>query len=117
PPPTQLNLPNPSDYYAQLNKCLKLYQLYSRENTIKQQNLSAIRYNKNRKDQHYNIGDYVLTRIQGNRLKLDPRFHPTPMIIIKEKHPTYIVKDPETNETTQIHVNDLRPILEVNLTN
>ncbi|CAF4594969.1 unnamed protein product, partial [Didymodactylos carnosus] len=29
PPPTQLNLSNPSDYYAQLNKSLKLYQLYS----------------------------------------------------------------------------------------
>ncbi|CAF1532150.1 unnamed protein product, partial [Didymodactylos carnosus] len=99
PPPIQLNLPNLSDYYAQLNKSLKLYQLYSSENMIKQQNLSAIRYNKNRKDKHYNIGDYVLTRIQGNRLKLDPRFHPTPMIIIKAKHPTYIVKDPETNQT------------------
>ncbi|CAF1354922.1 unnamed protein product, partial [Didymodactylos carnosus] len=60
--------------------------------------------------------DYVLTRIQGNRLKLDPRFHPTPTIIIKEKHPIYVVEDPETNQTSQMHVNDLRPILEVNLT-
>ncbi|CAF1575324.1 unnamed protein product, partial [Didymodactylos carnosus] len=87
PSPTQLNLPNPSDYYVQLIKSLKPYQLYSRENTIKQQNLSAIWYNKSRKDKHYIIGDYVLTRVRGNRLKLDPRFHPTPMIIIKEKHP------------------------------
>ncbi|CAF4190212.1 unnamed protein product, partial [Rotaria magnacalcarata] len=46
-------------------------------------------YDHNRLDPQYKIGDKVLTRIHGNRGKLDPKFSPIP----------------------KVHVSDLRPII------
>ncbi|CAF1581250.1 unnamed protein product, partial [Didymodactylos carnosus] len=65
------------------------------------QRLSKVKYDQNRQDPHYDIGDQVLLRIQGSRSKLDPRFHPTPEIIVKTQDLTYFVKDEDTQEELQ----------------
>ncbi|CAF1573552.1 unnamed protein product [Didymodactylos carnosus] len=114
-PRPELIFSKPNDYFAQLNKSLKIYHKNVTENIFKQQRLSKVKYNQNRQDPHYDIGDPVLLRIQGSRSKLDPRFHPAPKIIVKTQHPTYFVKDEDTQEELQVHVNDLRAILEAKL--
>ncbi|CAF1157557.1 unnamed protein product [Didymodactylos carnosus] len=114
-PRPELTFFKPNDYFAQLNKSLKIYHKNVTENIFKQQRLSKVKYNQNRQDPHYDIGDPVLLTIQGSRSKLDPRFHPAPKIIVKTQHPTYFVKDEDTQEELQVHVNDLRAILEAKL--
>ncbi|CAF4346039.1 unnamed protein product, partial [Didymodactylos carnosus] len=109
----------PNDYYKQLEKCLKVYHTSARQNTIHNQKLAKQRYDKNRPDPHYAIGDQVFVRVEGTRLKLDPRFsniqdkyNSIPMIISKTNHPTYFVVDQQTNQEYRRHLNDLTPVRE-----
>ncbi|CAF1451460.1 unnamed protein product, partial [Didymodactylos carnosus] len=108
----QLTFIKINDYLAQLEKSLKIHHKYAKDNILKQQHHSRLRYNKHRQYPHISIGDPVLMRVQGSRTKLEPYFHPVPKVIVMVLHPTYIVKDPETQEEYQIHVNDLRSFSE-----
>ncbi|CAF4398046.1 unnamed protein product [Rotaria sp. Silwood2] len=69
------------------------------------------RYNRNRFDPQYKVGDKVLTRIYGNRGKLEPKFSSIPKVITQTYHPIYEVQDEETNISSNVHVADIRPIL------
>ena len=42
--------------------------------------------------------------------KLEPRYSVTSQIVIREKHPVYVVKDEITQSEKQVHINDIRPI-------
>ncbi|CAF1568111.1 unnamed protein product, partial [Rotaria sp. Silwood1] len=108
--PSHFSFHKPSDYFTQLQNTLRIYHRAAKYNIIHQQQMNKNRYDQNRPDPHYNIGDKVLTRIYGARGKLDPKFSPIPKIIISTNHPTYIVKDTQTGIQFQIHVADLRPI-------
>ncbi|CAF1282589.1 unnamed protein product [Didymodactylos carnosus] len=101
----------PNDYFIQLQRTLKIYHKLAKENSIQQQQLSKNRYDLHRQDPHYKVGDLVLTRIFLRGDKLQPKFSSTPKVIINCHHPTYIVKDAQTNVESRVHVGDLRPIL------
>jgi hypothetical protein len=67
PPPSTFSFPKPNDYFQQLQKTLKLYHQQAHRNTLHHQQLAKIRYNANRLDPHYRLGDQVLTRVHGMR--------------------------------------------------
>ena len=78
---------------------------------ISQQEYSKRRYDKNRRDPHFNLGDRVFTRIFSSRGKLDPRFSNEPQYIVRVSHPTYIVHHDVSGNERQYHVSDLRPVM------
>ncbi|CAF3914584.1 unnamed protein product [Rotaria magnacalcarata] len=80
-------------------------------NIVQQQARNKAYYDQNRTDPCYNIGDRVLTRIHGIKGKLDPLYSPIPKIIIHTLHPSYIVRDEQTQIESRVHVNDLRHII------
>ncbi|CAF1423056.1 unnamed protein product [Rotaria sordida] len=108
--PPYFSFSKPNDYFNQLQKTLRIYHQAAKQNILRQQQDNKYRYDKNRPDPHYKLGDKVLTRIYGLRGKLDPKFSPIPKVIISVNHPIYIVHDTQTNMTSQVHVGDLRPI-------
>ncbi|CAF1321609.1 unnamed protein product [Didymodactylos carnosus] len=110
--PKTLAFNEPCDYYYQLQKNLKIYHKYARENMIHLQQLSKQRYDRNRADPHYQVGDLVLTRYYGRKHKLIEKFSRTPSRIIEVKHPVYWVEDVEMKAVTRVHVNDLRLVLQ-----
>lgn len=101
---------SPNSYFNQLQKTLRIYHTATKSNIIQQQQVTKQRYDINRPDPRYKLGDLVLTRIHGLRNKLHPKFSPIPKIIISIRHPTYLVQDSETNITSQVHVGDIRRI-------
>jgi hypothetical protein len=110
-PPHCFSFKKPNDYFDQLKKTLRIYHQAARHHIMVQQQNSKKTYDHNRHDPHYCIGDKVITRIHGNRGKLDPKFSPTPKVIVRVNHPTYEVLDEDTHLSSQVHVADLRPII------
>ncbi|CAF0921788.1 unnamed protein product [Rotaria sordida] len=110
-PPTSFIFPHPNDYFQQLVRNLELYRVTVKQNILKQQQQSKTRYDRHRKNPEYNIGTTVLIRNFTNRSKLDPRFSINTKIIIRKQHPIYWVEDINTKSVSQIHVNDLRPLM------
>ncbi|CAF1689421.1 unnamed protein product, partial [Adineta ricciae] len=108
--PSHFIFSKPNDYFEQLRKTLRIYQKAAHAHIVIQQSNAKRRYDLNRADPHYCIGDSVLIRLPGNRRKLDPRFSLIPHIITAVNHPTYEVQDLETDTYTQVHVSDIRSI-------
>ena len=109
--PQPFSFAKPNDYFEQLRKTLRIYHQAAHHHIILQQQNNKHAYGHNRLDPHYRIGDKVLTRLQGSRGKLDPKFSPIPKVITQVNHPIYEVQDEESQVFSQIHVADLRPIL------
>ncbi|CAF3032550.1 unnamed protein product [Rotaria sp. Silwood2] len=91
-------------------KTMKRFHQSARNNILQQQSKNKTYYDKNRLDPQYKVGDRVLTRIQGMKGKLDPRFSITPKVIIHAQHPTYTVRDEITKIESRVHVSDIRPL-------
>jgi hypothetical protein len=101
----------PNDYFEQLRKTLRIYHQAAKHQVVSQQQNAKISYDYNRSNPQYKIGDKVLSRIQGSRGKLEPKFSPIPKIIVRVNHPIYEVQDEQTNVMSQVHVSDLCPVL------
>ncbi|CAF1073931.1 unnamed protein product [Didymodactylos carnosus] len=110
-PPTVI-FNKPCNYFYQLQKNLEIYHKIARENIIRNQQLSKQRYDRNRRDPHYKVGDLVLTRYYGIRHKLSEQYSKFPARIIEVQHPVYWVQQVETTAIARVHVNDLRLVLE-----
>ena len=110
PPPSHFSFSKPSNYFGQLQKTLKIYHQFARNNILQQQERNKVYYDRNRSDPHFVIGDKVLTRVTGGKGKLDPLYSSTPKVIIQTAHPIYIVQDEVTKIESQVHVSDLRPL-------
>ena len=109
-PNQSFTFPSPNSYFQQLQKTLRIYHEAATFNVIQQQRMAKERYDTNRLDPRYNLGDLVLTRIQGIRSKLHPRYSLIPKRIISIHHPNYIVQDTQTHVTSRVHVSDMRRI-------
>ncbi|CAF4470768.1 unnamed protein product, partial [Didymodactylos carnosus] len=108
-PPTVI-FNRPCDYFYQLQKNLEIYHKIARENIIRNQQLSKQRYDRNRRDPHYKVGDLVLTRYYGIRNKLGEKYSKFPARIIEVQHPVYWVQQVETKAIARVHINDLHRV-------
>ncbi|CAF1624779.1 unnamed protein product [Rotaria magnacalcarata] len=109
--PQYFSFVKPNDYFEQLRKTLRIYHQAAKHHIVLQQQNNKTAYDHNRFDPQYKIGDKVLTRIHGNRGKLDPKFSPIPKVITQVHHPIYVVQDETNHASFQVHVADLRPII------
>lgn len=107
-PSTTYTFHKPNDYYVQLQKSLRIIHNNAHDNILQQQSKYKDVYDTHRSNPVYDINDSVLTKVQGYRSKLDPRYSITPKIIIKKQHPVYWVKDQTTQIIQRVHVNDMR---------
>lgn len=110
-PPNKFSFPSPNDYFQHLQKCLKLYSRFATANVLQQQQQTKLRYDMNRSDSHFVIGDKVLVKIPGMKSKLDPKFSSTTHTVIHSNHPTYFVRNDYTNVESRVHMSDLRSLL------
>ena len=99
----------PNDYFKHLQQTLKLYQQQALINIRNQQNVYKKRYDLNRQDVRYSLGDFVLKRIPTKHAKLEPIYSDI-MEVIQENHPTYLIQDLENKQVIQVHVSQLRKI-------
>ena len=109
--PSHVSFNSPNNYFEQLRKTLRIYHQAAKYHIILQQQHSKESYDHNRQDPQYKIGDRVLTRIQGIRGKLDPKFSLLPKVITAVYHSIYLVQDEDSHVASRVHVGDLRPIL------
>ena len=111
PRSTQFTFTKPNDYFEQLKRTLRIFRQASKENILQQQKLAKIRYDRHRLNLHLTVGNKVLTRIYGLRVKLEQKFSPIPKTVVSVNHPVYTVEDTQTHELSQMHIYDLRPLL------
>ena len=109
--PKKFSFPTPNDYFQHLQKCLKVYSHHATAHVLQQQQKTKSRYDSNRNDPQYHIGDKVLVKIHGMKSKLDPKFSSTTHTIIHSNHPTYYVRNDGTRVESRVHINDLRSLL------
>ena len=109
--PSSFSFSNPSDYFEQLKRTLRIYQEAARHHIVLQQRINKNMYDRNRINPQSKVGDKVLTRNYSTRGKLEPKFSPIPKVITRVYHPIYEVQDEENHLFSRVHVSDLRPIL------
>ena len=70
------------------------------------------RYNKNRKDASYGLGDLVFLKVCTNRHKLDARWTGPGQVIDKKGEQHYLIQLDGDGKTTWAHINQLKPLVE-----
>jgi transposase InsO family protein len=110
-PPRYFHFDRPNAYFETLQRTLRVYHQHAKENIVEQQRYNKHRYDQNRQDPHYVLGDRVFTKIFSARGKLDPRYSADPKIIVHTNHPTYVVRHEPTGVENRYHVSDLRPVI------
>ena len=106
--PATISFARPNEYWRQLMKVMETYRRTATFQMQINQKQSTLRFNDNRKDPRYTIGDSVLWKIPGHRRKLEERFS-GPYSIIETRHPTYTIQDLDSSSPKQVHVSDLKP--------
>ena len=110
-PPSYFHFDRPNVYFANLQKVLQVYHHQAKSNILDQQRYNKLRYDQNRSDPHFNLGDRVFTKVFAARGKLDPRYTVHPKTIVQTNHSTYTVRHDETGIEHRYHVGDLRPVV------
>ncbi|CAF0843498.1 unnamed protein product [Adineta ricciae] len=107
PPIAQYEFLKPSDYFQYFRRTLKLYHRHAKDNIVKHQRYYKSKYDTHRLDIHFKVGDRVLKRLSGSRMKLSS-IYSDPMIVLDVRHPTYWIRDELNDMVYQAHVSQLR---------
>ncbi|CAF3378177.1 unnamed protein product, partial [Rotaria sp. Silwood2] len=108
PPSIQSNAKN---YRKQMNIFLEHTLLAARNNNLYHQFKAKQRYDRNRSDPQYSIGQRVVIRNRNpNMNKFSSKFIGPYTIVKKINNKTYVVQNTDQNHETQITAQDLRPI-------
>ena len=113
--PADLSLPPPSytynipRFHDTMKQFIEHIKTAARKNNIHHQLAAKQRFDQNRSDLHYSIGQSVLIRNRQPHLnKFSARFL-GPYIIINQLHrKTYVVQNSRTGHQTQVPVQDIR---------
>jgi hypothetical protein len=105
-----INLPPLHSFYPYLKRTRHFLTTKARENILHNQSRSQNRYNQNRRDISYHIGELVYVQIPTGRSKLDARRLGPYTIIDTSGTQHYLVKDNVTNRADWRHVSQLYPI-------
>ncbi|CAF1606429.1 unnamed protein product [Rotaria magnacalcarata] len=106
--PTSYEFSKPNDYFQFLQQTLKIYQQQAYHNMKKNQQYYKQKFDANRQDRYYNVGDLVLKRFSTFPSKL-AALYSHPMIVIEQQHPTYFIQDQNDQQIYRVHVSQLRP--------
>ena len=109
-PPRSFHFDRPNDYFHNLQRILHVYHQHAKAYIVDQQRYNKLRYDRNRQDPHYALGDRVFTKIFSARGKLDPRYSADPRVIVQVNHPTYVARHEPSGSENRYHVSDLRTV-------
>ena len=105
-----VSISKPSDYLTYLAHHRQLVLQAARDNIRRNQGITKARYDKNRSNPNYQVGDLVLIRQHRPHGKTDPSYL-GPYRVTKCISPlTYIVTNDEDTREIQVHVSDIHPI-------
>lgn len=107
-----VKIPRADEFYKYLQRSRTIIIKAACENIRQQQHLSKQRYDVNRKDMSYNIGDLVYVKVFADRHKLDERWVGPFEIIERHGDQNYLVNEQGTERKDRCHVSQLRPVLE-----
>jgi hypothetical protein len=111
PSSTLPTLPDPIKYHVDMQRFIEHSKMAARQSNLTNQHIAKQRYDRNRSDPHYQIGQRVLIRNRDpTRNKFSPKFIGPYTILRKVSHKTYIVQHDRTEKQAQITVQDMRSI-------
>ncbi|CAF1284178.1 unnamed protein product [Didymodactylos carnosus] len=100
----------PHEYVKQLHQYISQAKQMAQQNIEQQQQRAKSRYDQNRRNPSYDIGDYVCVARIGMRSKLAPKKDGPYRITQKLGQLSYMVQDPRNlSDVKQVHVQRLRP--------
>ncbi|CAF1310430.1 unnamed protein product [Adineta ricciae] len=102
----------PNEFYEYLQKTRRILMNAARVAIRRQQNTTRQRYNKNRKDASYDLGDLVFLKVCTSRQKLDERWTGPWQVIDKKGEQHYLIQLDGEEKTTWAHINQLKPLVE-----
>ena len=100
------------EFHKRLQSIRRINLNQARENIRNQQHLSKRRYDSNRKDISYSVGDLVFVKVCTGRSKLDQRWVGPSRVICKKGDQNYVVIDSNTGRTNCVHVGQLQLAVE-----
>ena len=103
------SLPSHGEFYHELQRLRKVMIKQSRRNIRHHQTLSQNRYNKDRQDMQYSIGDLVYLKVCNGRSKMDKRWVGPYTVIRKTGRQHYVLQNESTHVTDRAHVSQLQP--------
>ena len=109
PPKEKIIMTRPHDYWVQLQALLHIYKNMARTNILKHQIYSKHRYDNNRPDPTYAVGDLVFSTNTSPRSKLD-KIYSGPHVVLESHHPNYVIEDTHSKFQQKVHISKLRPV-------
>ncbi|CAF1445403.1 unnamed protein product [Rotaria sordida] len=102
------NIPH---YHHTMQQFIEHAKIAARQNNVRHQHSSKERYDRNRSNPQYSVGQSVLIRNRNQHInKFSPRFIGPYTIIDRLHNKTYIVTNAKTGHQAQVPVHDIRSI-------
>ncbi|CAF3479937.1 unnamed protein product [Rotaria sp. Silwood1] len=100
-----------SHYYHTMQQFIEYTKIAARQNNLRHQQSSEQRYDQNRSNPRYSVGQSVLVRNRNPHInKFSPRFV-GPYAILDQLHDkTYVVPNDNTSHQVQVPVHDIRSL-------
>ena len=111
PAPPTMTLIKPHDYWEKANRFKTIALRSARDNIRRQQTISKIRYDRNRRNPLYETGDFVWLK-QMNQSKFDARFHGPFVVLDRINNVKYLIEHTELGYRQHEHINNLLPFYE-----
>ncbi len=99
----------PSDYYNQVLKYKQAALQQAKAQILHQQQSSKIRYDRNRSNPTYQVGDLVWTKVLNGRSKLTARYT-GPARIVQVLTPVSFIVRHDDGHQLQVHSTSLKPV-------
>ncbi|CAF1211156.1 unnamed protein product [Didymodactylos carnosus] len=100
----------PQEYLHKLHQYLVQAKQMVRDNIQHQQHQMKMRYDQNRRNPKYNIGDWVYIWNRGINQKFSPKYIGPYQIIRNNGNLTYQIQHPHTSTISPAHVSWMRPL-------
>ena len=110
-PLTPTTPPDIPHYHQTMKQFVEHVRIAARQNNLKHQHIAKHRYDRNRSNPQYQIGQTVLIRNRNSSLnKFSPKFIGSYIIIKQLNDRTYLVQHNRTGTQAQVTVQDIRSI-------
>ena len=108
-PASTFRFTKPSDYFRQVLKYKQIVSQQAKAHIFRQQRSSKLRYDRNRQNPTYRIGDLVWTKVLTGRSKLMARYT-GPASIVQVLTPVSFLVRYDDGRQVQVHSSSLKPV-------
>jgi hypothetical protein len=110
--PSTIMFRKPADYWQVIQRHKEVVLRATQQAIRHHQNVSKKRYDHNRVDPIFNVGDLVYIKVCGDRTKMDSRYEGPFNITKKIGRQTFLVEDKVNNRHVEVHSNQMRPAID-----